>query len=154
MKRTALMLAGAIALIASAASASSAKAADIYFTCNSDGFIHIHIDNEAGQSDTPTIHRCGPGLMIANVDVISVVIGRESRIPARANAFLTHIERGRAGLSSTGAAPSPRNSRRIGAPTLVIYMTPRQVRRNLGTYLSSVDPRWRELPAGEPSNRQ
>lgn len=155
MRLTTLLLAGAVALMASVASAVPAKAeTTVYFTCNIDGFIHIHIDNDAGQSDTPTFHRCGPGLLVANGDVISVVVGRETRIPASGRGFLAHIERGRAGISTMGPAPSARNSRPVGAPTVVIHMTPAQVRRNLGVYLSSADPRWRDLPREEPSNRR
>ena len=127
---------------------SDASAAATYlYSCGKDGFYHVDVTDNGITHHYQLPFRCGPEFMLANGDIMRVVIGRKTEIPAAGQRFLTEIERAgpvvaRRVVADTHRSPAPGSGR-----TTTIYLQPDRVGRNMSRILTSIDPKWKELPA-------
>lgn len=144
----ALAAASALLLVPSAASAEPTY----IYTCNSDGYIHMDVTTDTGmQIHFKTHIRCGPDLLVANGDVVRLVIGARNDVPAAGQGFLTHVEKSGLGVLARVRAPKPPATAPGRATT--IYLSPDRVGPNLARLLTSADPAWRQPSAGPARTR-
>lgn len=158
MKLKKLLLMCAVAVVPSVLFANPAAAAwKWWFTCNSDGFVHVHMDNGMGEAEAVTNRACGPG-MAQPGDAFDLVITGTSQVGSAGRQFLAGLEKPGAAMTSRsipaergaaergaterGAAERGAAARGAQGRSQSIRLHPADVGPHLAAFLTGVSPDW------------
>ncbi|MBI4540539.1 MAG: hypothetical protein HY704_13645 [Gemmatimonadetes bacterium] len=143
IRKMLLVTAAVVVASLSFANPASTKEWTVFWTCNSDGYIHIHIYNGFAWAEATTVHRCGP-IMNRPGAAFNLIIAERTQVSATGREFLDDLERkggikaSRRGVPVEGAGPPPTQLAR--AETIRLH--PADVGPSLAAFLTSVSPDW------------
>jgi hypothetical protein len=133
----AALLAGSLSLPGTA----SARIVSVVWTCNSDGYEHVVVTNEWGQTHEFISSRCGPDL-IAFGGGFNLLLSDNTRVTERGQAFLNTMETGE--IVSPRRVPA-RDAEATRSPARgmdTIHLKAADVGPRLAAFFTQIDRNW------------
>jgi hypothetical protein len=141
MKLRTVLLAAVVALIVSLPAIASARIVSVVWTCNSDGYEHVIVTNEWGQTHEFISSRCGPDL-IAFGGGFNLLLSDNTRVSERGQAFLNGMEAGEAIPSTRVPARDARADRTRSGGVETIHLKAADVGPRLAAFFTQIDRNW------------